>query len=620
MNLPRPWLILLAVGACSQDVDYEGAFEQPVALAVLDPAQGGPFDEPIAYIANGDGGRIVPVALKAGRFLTDDAHGAFLRSAPLGTGGHRRLMSVAAWAPDAQTVTVYAGDARDGVLVKVPHVIGVDADGVPVEPEAALVGEPAFADVDGSGDRATLADFVVHTGYSATETWTLTYDGDVWEIVGSVSGPVGADATFDEPYRYPLAPFSFEATGTATAGDTFTVQITGTATALDVGGVPSALAVRPDQSVIAMVVEDAASGDASLAWFDPTTDAVVAGPALPPGAEPVRMSWSADGSTLWVADSALSTVWEVRPDTDEVVPHATPWPVADVAVLDDGVTRRLYVAPRAATELWTLAVGDTPDQDAWIDVNTWADGGQGLSFAAPVTGIEAIPVSFRHPGTDAAGVHPWGRAVAVSLASGAVVFVDEASGCLISDEEGPRSAVSSSFTSADYETTVPSDVSGPTLAVNVDGTRHVSVNPCAGLAVAEAWTVTFDVALQAWVVEGTRSGKQVALAYEDRRYVNDAGTISFLIRSGSTPSQDGWRFGFKVESGAHAANGSGENGDASIAMDVPTDPVFFHYLTGPVSGGWDVIEDRPFVLVAASATDRVERVDPSDGTLEVDWR
>lgn len=610
--------VLVFLAACREDEPYEGAFSQPIGAAVLDPAAGGPFREPVGYVANAHGGEIVPLALKSGRFLTDDVHPSFLRSGPLATGSSRALLSVAVATPDDHTVSVFAGDARFSRLVRAKHVVDVDEDGAPIEYEASLVGEPLFLDEDGTGDAPTLAITKVRSGYATSETFQVASDGEGWWVTGSRSGRQGSRPIDGVPFATDSGGVEFTVQGAATNGDRFEFTVDGGVDELDVGGVPTALAVRPDQSVIAAIVEAGGSSPAALVWVDPVTFELTAGPELPPGSRPSRMTWSDDGSTLWVADGGASAVWEVRPDIAEVVQHVLPWPVSDVAALESDTGRRLYLVPRAAGQVWVLNLGDVPADDAFVDANDWVAGVQGIDLHEPIAGIEAIPLEYRLPETDEAGVRRFGRSVGIALAAGNLVFMDEETSCLVKDADGPRTVASSSFGAVDYDTNFGVSSGGPVLAVNGDETRHVVVNPCSGVARTEVWTVTFDAALQGYEVEGTRAGKQATLAREGTRYVSDDGAVSFLVAPGSTPTQDGWMFTFSVEAGSATADRT--NGDTAVAFDIPTDPVFFHYRVGPSDNGWDPVDDRPFLLVAGASSNSVQRVEPSSGTMEVDWR
>src|SRR5690606_19563553 len=122
------------------------------------------------------------------------------------------------------------------------------------------------------------------------------------------------------------------------------------------------------------------------------------------------------------------------------------------------------------------------------------------------------------------------------------------SGCLQQDEFGPRSELLRGTLGnvLDYETNFDEGGGRPTLQRNTGDDRRIVVNRCAGIAVNDEWTVTFDRTLGAWVVRSDLRGVQQGLAFEDERYVSDRGEVSFLIRAGNEPTEDGWQFRFRV--------------------------------------------------------------------------
>jgi hypothetical protein len=461
-----------------------------------------------------------------------------------------------------------------------------------------------------------MKDLAVSTGSTTSEVFDVHYDGQVWWVKGSRSGRQERTATTGAPYLGDDRRIAFTIGGSATAGDHFEVTTDAGIAEYDVGGIPVALAMSPDQTRLAMIVNDGTTN--VLRWFDPATDAVVTGPD-PADAVPSRFSFAPDGS-LFVGGAVATgagMIWEIAPDKT-VTEHPLPWPAFDVAPMLSDASRLLYVAREGTNELWVLDL----DTDTLRDLNTWLDGVQGLDLRAPIDGIEPMPIPYRHPEVDSDGVNPYGRAVAVSLASGRVVFAQEGSGCLQPDEIGPRTVSDSSFDALDYDTNYSTiTASGPWLEQNQTNPQHVQVNPCGGVARPETWTLHFDRNQQGWEVDGTLSGVQATLAHEDERYVSADGAVSFLIHSGATPTEDGWRIVFRVDEGIiDAENDDDGDGARDGAFDVPSDPVFFHYRVGPLTGGMRTVDDRPFVLVAAESSDRVGRVEPSTGDVEVDWQ
>jgi hypothetical protein len=277
------------------------------------------------------------------------------------------------------------------------------------------------------------------------------------------------------------------------------------------------------------------------------------------------------------------------------------------------------------------------DTDELIDVNAALPGVQGVPFTTSVMGIEALPVPYRMPEYTDDAIRVIGRSVAVVLASNRIVYAHEASGCLVQDNLGPRTEPNSSTLGAgfDYSWTWSSSVPGPPALEGQGASgRHVAVNTCAGIAPTEQWHVTYDEVVQAWRVRGTLSGDQEALAYEDIRYLSDGGEVSFMIRSGATPSQDGWRISFDVTAGSAQSTGDLDNppdGIPEIALGVATDPTFFQYrvgLAGPIGAhegeGWYPVDIRPLLLVPGASSNQVGRVDPQQeppaAGVELEWQ
>ena len=613
-------LALLALLGCTDDEIRAGAFDQPGAAAVVHPEDhGGPFREPIGLVASGHGGLIHAIALKQGRFLTDDPTASFLRGNGLPTGANRLLTSIAGYAPDEQTVTLFAGDEQRDVLIELPYVIGVEADGSPTEQRVSYT-EPTFVDADSSGDAPELTAFAVRNGYAATEAWTVYFDGETWWVTGTRSGKQENRAFADEVYLADNGAFTFVLEGEATAGDYFTFETDNGLVEHQVGGSPQALAMSPDQSTLAMVVYDEAEAEARVRFFDPADATVSAWVELPDGAQPERLAWTEDGALLWIADAELAMAHAVTWDGESASVESIelPWALVDLAPLttSDGV-EQLYVAPKGMGEVWVLDL----ETLEWVDINTNTTAVEGMALYSPVMGLEAVPMAYRWPEQDDHGAYKTGKSVAVSLYSGEVLWMEEGTGCLLQDSWGPRTVATTDFGSRiDYGVNFDGYSLGPTLLPNVTNTRHVQVNQCGGVSPGERWDLVFDAGEQGWIVEGSISGIQDAIAYEDQRYLSDNGEISFTIRAGMTASQHGWRMLFYTLDGVLSADGDNDGDDTrDVVFDGLGDPVYFHYRVGPTGGGWDPIDERTFVLVPSASSDMVARVANLTGEVEVTW-
>jgi hypothetical protein len=257
-----------------------------------------------------------------------------------------------------------------------------------------------------------------------------------------------------------------------------------------------------------------------------------------------------------------------------------------------------------------------------VDLNPYLPGEQGLPMPSAVTGIEAIPLVHDYASVTDDNVRRRGRSLGISLYEGRVVFLEEDSLCLSPDLLGPRTATSTSLgTTLDFTTNFEGVPLAAALEQNESNSRHVVVNPCAGVAPSESWTLRYDRNLQGWEVEGQVSGLQPTLAREDQRYLSDNGAVSFVVRSGGTPSQDGWTISFSILDGALSADGDNDgDGIREFGFSNPGDPVFFHYTVGPRDSGWAEIDRRALLLVPLQSSNTVARVDPAEGDVDVDWK
>jgi hypothetical protein len=606
--------VLLASG-CRDDPAYEGAFDVPSGAAILDPTQGGPFEEPIGVVASRVGGAIRMMALKQGRYVMTSGTVSFGRGNPLPTGLDRQIESVATYAVGEGRVDVFAADAHFGQVLRIPWIVDVAEDGEPVEAVASVQTEPAFVDADGSGDSPSLTNLIVTSGYTTSENWSVEFDGERWWVVGSRSGTQAETAVANEPYVAERRALSFTITGSATAGDRFEFTTSNGIEEIEVPGAPMALAMAADQSTMAVILHLPARETNVVRWLDPATGALLDGEVvLSADSRPVRLDFD-EQDNLLIADAGRAAVWEVAKGEVDAIEYVMPTPMADVTALGDGV----YGMSVEGREIWLFdrASGQL------VDLNPSAQGIQPRTFRSPVSGIDAMTTPFPFQERDDDDVRRFGRALGVTMYSGEVAFMEEGSGCLLTDEIGPRtSATSSGGSVVDYERINFSSVDlAAFLQINASNDGHVTVNTCGGIAQSEQWSLTYDRLVQAWRVKGSVSDEQERLAYEDERYVSDDGAVSFVIRAGGVPSEDGWIMRFSTLDGLLRANGD-LNGDGSIdsQISLPADPVAFHYRVGGEEGGWQTVDDRPFVLVAAAGSDRAARVNPALGRVEVSWQ
>jgi len=355
-----------------------------------------------------------------------------------------------------------------------------------------------------------------------------------------------------------------------------------------------------------------------LRWFDPAERRVVADVALPADSLPHRMTWAEDDpTTLYVADIGRSAVWAVPEGTLGATEIPMPFPTLDVASLSGETRRALYVVASDGRTLWMYDL----DTGELVDHNPLLDGVQGMTMDSPIAGIDALRQVHLQPEYTDDQRRLSGRSVAVTLARGSVVFMHEESGCLVQEALGPRTQAEASVgeSTPDFEQNFDNEF-GPTLAINGASGRHVQVNPCAGIAQTDSWELLYDQVQGGWRVFSELSGEQSTLAYEDERYVSDAGEVSFTIRAGPVPTIDGMAFTFVVDDGVAEANGDADgDGEREVTLAVPGDAVAFHYEVGRRDGDWYRVDDRPLVLVVAGSTDAVGRVDPQEAVIDVVW-
>jgi hypothetical protein len=602
---------LVALAACTQVDRYDGAFALPSGLAVTDDGREGPFSEPIAYVANTVGGEIRALATRQGRFLNELPTGSFLRGNPLPTGRERAIGALAPWDFGQDRVSVFAADQAFGHLVEVPHVLGRDGRDLALPSVSVTVHDPA----------GPIREVRATPGQTSTETWTVTWRGGQWWLAGDRSGRSPQPADPDEEYEDPAVGLRLTIAPGTNEGQVATFHTDSGVVEHDLGGTPVAVRAFPDDGLLAVAIADRAGVDRVL-WFDPTTGTEVAEIALPTGARPVALERV--GSELWIADAGLPSAWRVVAGATEPTAFTLPFPASDLAV--GAEVGRLFVVPVGASEIWAfdLATGDP------IDLNPWEPGPSGFPTYSPVRGIAALPAPSIYPYADNSGLRRRSELLAVSLAAGAISFLDQRTGCLVPDQLGPRTQAVRFGRFPDYSTDFGNVSGTPTLLPNPTNDRSVVVNTCAGLARAEAWRVVFRAAEQAWVVTGEVSGEQSRRAYEDQRYTTDRGQVSFVIRSGTTPSIDGWAITFAVSDGALriSSDQGTEIGPfdfirrrlTEVRFALPGDPAPLALTGVGDEPGWQVGTPTAFALVPIEGANAVARILPDEAKADAFWR
>lgn len=620
-------MILALLLGCEDTLAIPLHFDGPSGAAWLDTSEDLPFEDAVGFVSNSRSGKIVPLDLKEGRLLTDDATGSFLRASSLATGRQRQLRDVAAFAADG-AITLWSIDERGAVLVQVPYTTGVDEDGVPVEAEITAT-EPVFLDPDGSGDTPTLDGLRVRAGYTTTEDWSVEFDGSRWWAVGAHSGRQVTEPVPGKTYTTDFGELEFVVEGDATEGDRFEFRTESGLSEWSLDGRPTALA---DDGARLFVAVDSATPLVGV--MEPWTGAWLGHVALPVDAHPWRMAFS-PGGELFVADARSPAVYRITfatagdPTTATVETIVASAPVIDVVVqtglLGDGSTfERLFVAP---VGLQRVDVYDLVAR-AWVDVNPIDAEVAGVDIGSPIAGLapSAGLVATQQP--TSWGAYPEVPVITVATQDGFVYLLDATTGCAVPTLRGPHGPNEVLDSSDSFQYALLDD-QGPAsdviLAYDEATGEQVAVSPCPGVALTEYWTVTYDSAAASWEVEGSQSGVQVNRAYEDQRYVSDNGAVSFLLLSGTLPATDGDSFGFTVDRGLLGWSFADINEDGTLTAglesywEAPGRPLSFEYQAGPTGGGWDPVNRKQMSLILAENSDEVGRVHLDGGKADVTW-
>jgi hypothetical protein len=595
---------------CNRIDRYEGTFIVPTAAAVLGTDVDGPFDEPVAYVANRVGGQIHPLAAREGRFLPERASASFLRGEVLGTGLERVLTGVAAFSPSPEEMVVFAADQGFDQLLEISHVIGMGDQGAT---------RPGL-DIVRTRGQSYLTDLHATPGLTPQETWTLTWRSGAWWPVGSRSGALEGRIWPDEPFEDERVGLTLTARAGDRDGDQIEFTTSSGSIEHDLGGTPVALHMLPDQSFLAIAVADD-DGTGRVLWFDPYRGRVVGHVTLPAESRPTRFDFA--HGQLWIADAAVPALWRVSPGSPLPTRYPLPWPITDVAV----GSKRLFVAPVDGSSVWAMDL----ESRSLVDLNPWTPEISGFKLFSHVRGIGALPTPVDYPFLDEDGVRRRGELLAVSLAAGAVVFLDQDRGCLLPDSLGPRTQPSTRFGrfddhTADF-TAVPG---GPSLVPNATNNRFILVNNCAGIARPETWQATFIAAEQAWEVQGELSGVQQRRVYEGQRYTSDRGEVSFLLVPGAAPSIDGWTLRFTVTDGALRIESNSpevrnefdffRRSLTEVPFTLPADPIPLTFVDTRDAPGWRAVERPSVAIVPLEGANAVARIRPDEAGADALWR
>ncbi len=101
------------------------------------------------------------------------------------------------------------------------------------------------------------------------------------------------------------------------------------------------------------------------------------------------------------------------------------------------------------------------------------------------------------------------------------------------------------------------------------------------------------------------------------RYVSDTGAVSFLIRSGTSPSSDGDRFEFETVEGLVVADGDVTgDGIRDISLELPGRPVAYELPDPDAELGWEAELLEQAVAWPITNSDTLLKVDFATGHLD----
>ncbi len=616
--------LLVALSACNTQQLTSNWFSGPIGATVLQPWDGSPFTEPIAFVSNSREGTIVPLDLKHATLLGDQAASPYLPPRIVATGDTRQLGDVAAWG-EGDRVWVFGVDYAYSALFQAPYVSALKESGEPIPPDLAA-SEPVFVDVDESGDSVAVSGLLLRHGYTTTESWVLEYDGTSWSATGSRSGVQARTFQFGVPFSTDRRELDITLKGTATPGDRVEFRTDSGLVEHPLGARPLGLHRLEGSNLLVVGLWDEDSDVGSLVVWDMAARVSRGRLELGAGSQPWRFAEDGETGLLYVGDARLPQVYAIDLDVDiasasavEVLPTAAP--VADLAwvgspgepLFGELPYANLFVAPAGLqrVDVYDLLVGD------WVDVNPLDAVVGGLPLSSPVVGLSASPEPVRLQNTSNEGARYDDNVVVVTTFDGSIRMLEGQSGCMAINVLGPRISGSTATDDA-VELTDQSPTSDPVLYADPATRSAISPARCGGVVKDETWTLTYDEAQGDWRVEGSRSGEQATRARENKRYVTDDGGMSFIVLSGPQPSSEGDRFEFSTDDGVLRINEVDRGGNIGTApLELPAPPLVFPMEAGPTGGTWDEDRTQIHALVPITGSDFVLRLRLQAWAIEV---
>ena len=603
-------LAVFGVGCDDTERAFAG-FDGPGDVALLEPGEF--YEVPVAFVASLRNGRVSKLDLKRTMLLVEDGPAPWMQAPDLAFGADRALSEIALAERPGELDVWVADDLRDEVLMA-PYVRL--NDGVHDWNRPEITDGPRFIDVSGTeesgGILPTLTSLRVRPGRGTTETWTRTWMGRYYEVRGTASGLQRNRAVPGvrfESDRNELA-FILALNGAEPdVGDTIEIDVDDGVQAIEAGGLVMDLRASLDGTwIFAIVLPE--GDDGFLAVYDALQVVEIDRIALPTGAVPERLALGASDGVLWIADSAetgvggqIHRVDYLPGDVDSVAITTidVPEPAIDVAEGRDPDAARLFVGAAFTDAVWMLD-GTTYEV---MDINPWTEvvdpmrlkGGR-LGTGSPISGLAATPGPARTWEMDERGVRNTAYGVLATTFAGEMYWLNAATGCIVHDL--PANAFLDVAVGTENDTFRDvGQVSNPQLTYDSLSGSVVTTNACGGIVVNEVWTFRFSELLQAYEVEGSRSGEQVGLCYEGERYTTDAGELSVLIMPGTVATSEGDAWAFPINDGITPIP----------TQQLPGDPAVYTERFDDRSGEWWKLRERQVVIVPHQANDVVLWID-----------
>ena len=614
MAVSSPRIALLAVALVAAgcgDTEREFAgLDGPGDLVVLEPGEF--FEVPVAFVANFRNGRVSKLDLKRTMLLVEDGPAPWVVGPDLSLGFDRALSQIALAQRPGELDVWVSDDLRD-TLLRAPY-LRMGADGLPVWSRPALEAGPVAYDPSGAEIDAAprLHGLRVRPGRATSETWTLTWIGRWYEVRGTASGLQRTRVVPGVQTQTDNGELAFQLSldgRVPEVGETIELTVGAGIEEADAGGLVMDLRASLDGDwIFAAVLPSGGQGFVSI--WDATNFVELDRVALPLGAAPEHLALGATDGVVWIADSAdVGGAGRIHrldflPGDIESVALTTipvPEPAIDVAEGRDPEVGRVFVASAFSDAVWMLD-GSTYEV---LDINRYTDAidpmrlrGGSLGTGSPVSGLAATAGAAETWIMDERGERVRRHGVLATTFAGEMYWLDAATGCVIHDL--PANAFLD-VTAGDEGSTFR-DVgaeSDPALVYDALSDTAVTTHPCGGVNLTEVWTFRYSEALQAYEVEGNRSGVQEGLAFEGERYTTDAGELSLLILPGNAATTEGDAWALPINDGITPIP----------VQQLPGDPAVFTERYDDRDGAYWKLREREVAVVPHLANDVVTWID-----------